>query len=181
MNVIAIDFETANYDPASACAMGLAFIERGRVVRVEHRFINPPPGRFAFTWLHGIARADVKDAPDFAEVWREFRFAFKDALLLAHNASFDLNVIRAAKRHYRMRTAPARSLCTLGLSRAVWPGLRSKSLAHVARHLGIALRHHQADEDARACAEIALAAARETGVPNVRHLPERLGLPLARL
>ena len=181
MNVIAIDFETANYGAASACAIGLAFIERGRIIRVEERLIRPPTKEFAFSWLHGITYDDVRDAPEFPDVWNEFRFELKDALLLAHNAAFDMNVIRSCMKHYGMKKPRQSYLCTLGIARAVWPQLRSKSLANLARHLAIRLNHHQAGDDARVCGEIAIAAAEDIGAPGIHHLPERLNMPPARL
>lgn len=180
-NIVAIDFETANYDPASACAVGLAFVEKGRVVRVEERLIRPPELAFAFTHIHGITAHDVVHAPSFAEIWNEFRFDLKGAILLAHNASFDMGVIRAARRHYGLRGPRASHLCTLAVARAVWPELPSKSLASVARHLAIPLDHHNAASDARAAAEIAIAAAEELGVLGVAYLPEKLGLRLGRI
>ena len=181
MNVIAIDFETANYDSASACAIGLAFIERGKIARVEERYIRPPTRNFTFTWCHGLTYDDVRDAPEFPDVWNEFRFDLKDALLLAHNAAFDMNVIRSCLKHYGIKKPRHAYLCTLGIARAVWPELRSKSLASLARHLAISHRHHEAGDDARVCGEIAIAAAVDAGVPGIHHLPERLNMAPSRL
>lgn len=181
-NIVAIDFETASNDPASACAVGLAFIEKGRVVRVEERLIRPPAHiAFHLTHIHGITAHDVRDAPSFAEVWQEFVFDLKGALLLAHNASFDMNVIRGCRGHYGLKGPGSRYMCTVAVARAVWPDLPSKSLKNVARHLAIPLNHHNAASDARASAEIAIAATQELNLPNVAYLPERLGLTLGRI
>jgi DNA polymerase-3 subunit epsilon len=130
--------------------------------------------RFSFTWVHGITAADVRDAPVFPDVFEEFRSELKGALLLAHNAGFDAGVMRGCMRSYRMRAPRLSYFCTLALSRAVWPELRSKSLDSVARHLGLRFRHHNAAEDARVCAEIALAAARIVGALEVADIPDRL-------
>jgi DNA polymerase-3 subunit epsilon len=173
---IAIDFETANPRPGNACALGLAWIEGGRVMRVEERLIRPREMRFTFTWVHGITAADVREAPEFPEVFEEFRTEFKGALLLAHNAGFDAGVMRGCARVYSMKTPRLSYLCTLGIARSVWPGLRSKSLDSVARHLGLTFRHHNAAEDARVCAEVALAAARVLGALEVADIPDRLSV-----
>ena len=69
MRLVAIDFETADPGPDSACAVALVAVEDGRVGPVEHRLIRPPRSRFAFTWLHGIAWEDVAGEPCFGEVW----------------------------------------------------------------------------------------------------------------
>jgi len=65
-------------------------------------------------------------------------------------------------------------LCTLQVARRVWPELPSKGLAALAGHLGIEFRHHNAAEDARACAEVALAAARAIGALEVADIRHRL-------
>ncbi|MGQ0742490.1 MAG: 3'-5' exonuclease [Alphaproteobacteria bacterium] len=174
MRTIAIDFETANPWPGNACAMGLAWIEGGRVTRVEERLIRPREMTFHFTWIHGIGPDDVHGSPEFPEVFAEFRTELRGALLLAHNAPFDAGVMRGCARAYRMRAPRFSFLCTLGIARKVWPELRSKALDSVARHLGLRFRHHNAAEDARVCAEIALAAAQTVGALEVADLPARL-------
>jgi DNA polymerase-3 subunit epsilon len=174
VKTIALDFETANPDPGNACQLGLAWIEDGRVVRVEDRLIRPRDMRFTFTWVHGITAAHVKDAPEFPEVLEEFRADLTGALVLAHNAGFDAGVMRGCTRAYRLRQPRMHFLCTLMIARRVWPELPSKALKNVARHLGISFRHHDAAEDARACAEVALAAARELGAAEIADIPARL-------
>ena len=97
-NFAAIDFETANERRDSACAVGLAWIEGGRVVRRESRLIRPPQLRFSpgNIRVHGILPADVRDAPTFPEVIAEFLPDLSGGLMLAHNAGFDMGVITAA-------------------------------------------------------------------------------------
>jgi DNA polymerase III subunit epsilon len=171
VKTIALDFETANPGPGNACQLGLAWIEEGRVVRVEERLIRPRDMRFTFTWVHGITAAHVKDAPEFPDVLEEFRGHLSGALVLAHNAGFDAGVMRGCARAYRVRPPRMRFLCTLMIARHVWPELPSKALKNVARHLGIRFRHHDAAEDARACAEVALAAAAELGAAEIAEIP----------
>lgn len=174
MKTIALDFETANPAPGNACQLGLAWIEHGRVSRVESRLIRPRDMRFTFSWVHGITADDVKDAPEFPDILEEFRGDLHGALVLAHNAGFDSGVMRGCARAYGVRQPKMRFLCTLTIARQVWPDLPSKALKNVARHLCIAFRHHDAGEDARACAEIAIAAAEELGVAEIADIPERL-------
>ena len=68
--IIAIDFETANEQRASACSIGLAWIEDGEVTRVEERLIRPSEMRFSGfnISIHGITPDDVVDEPEFPEV-----------------------------------------------------------------------------------------------------------------
>ena len=174
MKTIAIDFETANPKPGNACQLGLAFIEGGRVTRVEARMIRPKDMWFTFTQIHGIAAEHVRDAPEFPAVLAEFRDDLDRALVLAHNAPFDQSVMRACARAYGVRAPKMKFLCTLEIARAVWPHLKSKALNNLSAYLGIRFEHHNAAEDARACAEVAIAAAEEVQALEVVDIPSRL-------
>ncbi|MCJ2045692.1 3'-5' exonuclease [Methylobacterium sp. J-078] len=180
MTVIALDFETANERRDSACAVGLAWIAGGRVVRRESRLIRPPDLRFSpgNIRVHGILPADVRDKPDFPTVIAEFLPDLTSGLILAHNAGFDLGVLRASLAAYGVRPPAFSYLCTVQIARRVFPAEEGCGLGKVAARLGIRFAHHDAGEDAYACAEIALAAARETGAPDVPALSRTLRLPI---
>ena len=174
MNIIAIDFETACPGDGNACQLGLAWIEADRVVRVEERYIRPRDMQFTFSWCHGITEEHVWDKPEFPEVFEEFRSELEGALMLAHNAGFDAKVLRGCVDCYGLRHPQVEYLCTVKVARAVWPELPSKSLKAVAEMLGLRFQHHNAAEDARVCAEIAIAAARIMGVHSVAEIIPRL-------
>ena len=177
MAVIAIDFETANRSRASACALGLAWIEDLRVVRREYRLIRPRSDDFEpiNIAIHGIRPRDVVSAPEFPEVYAEFEDDFVGALLLAHNAPFDLSVLRETAKSYGIGTPGMRSLCTLGVARAVWPQLGNFKLSSLASAHGIEFSHHHAGEDAFACAQIAIKGAPSLAARNVEELGRRTG------
>ena len=183
MTIVAIDFETANERRDSACAVGLAWIAGGRVVRRESRLIRPPEMRFApgNIRVHGILPADVADQPPFDAVMAEFLPDLAGGLVLAHNASFDIGVLRASL-HACGLPAPALSyVCTVQVARRVFPHPAGCGLSKVAARLGIRFAHHDAGEDAYACAEIALAALRETGSADMAELSQRIDLPVTRV
>ncbi len=174
MKTIALDFETACPGPGNACQIGLAWIDGDRVTRVEERFIRPRDMHFTFTWCHGITADHVWDKPEFPEVLDEFRDELEGALVLAHNAGFDAGVMRGCASAYSVRQPKMSFMCTLQIARSVWPELKSKSLGSVAAHLGIRFQHHNAAEDARTCALIAIAAARIVGALEVIDIPARI-------
>lgn len=178
MSVVAIDFETANERRDSACAVGLAWIEGGRVVRRESRLIRPPQMRFSpgNIRIHGILPADVRDAPSFPEVFAEFAPDLGGRLLLAHNAGFDMGVLAASLTAWGEPVPEMMGHCTLQIARRIFPDPAGHGLAKVAARLGIRFEHHDAGEDAYACAEIALAALRETGATDIADLARGLGL-----
>jgi DNA polymerase-3 subunit epsilon len=178
VKTIAIDFETANEERRSACAIGLAWIENCKVVRRERRLIRPKEMRFNAhnIRVHGIRPDDVREAPEFPEVLSEFLPDISGALILAHNAAFDISVLCATLTEYRQLFPEFGYYCTMDISRRVWPELPSVSLGSVARHFGIKFDHHDPAEDAFACASIALAAARNVGVSEVIDISTKISI-----
>lgn len=178
MTVLALDFETANERRDSACAVGLAWIEGGAVVRRASRLIRPSEMRFSpgNIRIHGILPADVRGAPEFPEAMAEFLPDLSRGLILAHNAPFDVGVLRASLAAYGLPVPGLASLCTLQIARRVFPDPAGCGLGKVAARLGIRFGHHDAGEDAYACAEIALAAVREVGADGVLGLTHALGM-----
>ncbi len=155
---VAIDFETANESPVSACALALVRVEGDRITARWRSLIRPPTRAFTFTSIHGIAWEDVASAPSFAEVWAEVLEVFEGAsFLAAHNAKFDRGVLEACCAHYRLILPRIRYVCTVDLARATWRLPRHR-LPDVCRHLRIPLAHHDPMSDAEACARIVVAA-----------------------
>ena len=77
-------------------------------------------------------------------------------LLVAHNAVFDMNVLKNCLRDYNIIWKPyVRYTCTVQFGRRMQPGMSHK-LNDVCDRYGICLNHHQANSDSRACAEILL-------------------------
>jgi DNA polymerase-3 subunit epsilon len=158
---VAIDFETANNARDSACSIAAVVVEHGQIARTLYHLIQPPSRAFQFTYIHGIRWEDVADAPDFAAVWAELEPVIRAApFLAAHNAAFDRSVLDACCRRHSITVPRKRYLCTVAMAREVW-NLHPTKLPDVCRHLGLALKHHDAVSDAQACANIVLAAARQ--------------------
>ncbi|EKF59514.1 MAG: 3'-5' exonuclease [Agrobacterium albertimagni] len=180
---IAIDFETATEARASACSIGLAFIEDGRVVRVEERLIRPPENRYSpfNIAIHGIRPEHTAHAPEFADVMLEFAADFEGARMIAHNASFDFSVLRASLDLCGLHYPDLSYLCSVKLAQRHWPDLGSHRLNVLAAHLGLTFLHHNAAEDARICAEACLAMALEAEVDDFFDLALKLGLNPGRL
>jgi DNA polymerase III subunit epsilon len=169
LSFVALDFETASYSRHSACEIGLARVEGGKVTAQVSWFIRPPERRFNFTYLHGIDWEMVKDAPDFSGVMPDIeRFIDGADFLAAHNASFDRSVMRAACAYYGLSLPAQPYLCTVNLARRVWNIFPTK-LDDVCGALKIGLeRHHRAGFDALACAEIVRKALEKIGEPDFR-------------
>jgi len=183
LKTIAIDFETANEQRASACSVGLAWIEDGQVVRVEERLIRPKTMRFSSfnIAIHGIRPDHVEDAGEFPEVMDEFADDFRNATMIAHNAAFDFSVWRACLDQYRQSYPELHYLCSVKMAQKVWPDLGSHKLNVLAAHLGLTFAHHNAAEDAAVCAQAALSIARSLKVERVQDVPARIGMKAGRL
>jgi len=152
---VAIDFETADYGPDSACAVGLVRVEALTVVRREALLIQPPRRRVLFTHVHGITWMMVKDAPGFADAWLHLCPLLDGAsALVAHYAPFDRGSWPHAARLAVARPGPAVPLHSPARRRH-W-GLKPNDLPSVCRRLGIGLVHHDPGSDAEACARIVI-------------------------
>ncbi len=154
MNFVAIDFETANRNADSACAIGLVKVENFQVVEQKEYLIRPPTSWFEFTYIHDIDWSMVAGQPTFAELQPQIDDFLEGAdFLAAHNASFDRKVLAACRETYRLKRQSYKFLCTVQLARQHWQ-IRPTKLSDVCRRLDIKLQHHNALSDAHACAQI---------------------------
>lgn len=180
LDFTAIDFETANSSPASACSVGLVRVRDGRVVATAGWLIRPPAGHDEFQeWnvrIHGIRAQDVVSAASWIDQFAALcDFAGSD-VLVAHNAGFDLNVLRRASEATGLDCPPYRSLCSLQVARKVYD-LESYRLPKAAEAAGFTgFSHHDALADALACAHIVMDAAQRLAAPDVFSLAEALSL-----
>ncbi len=157
---VAIDFETADYERDSACAVALVRVESLKIVRKEVYMIRPPRSTFQFTYLHGIAWEDVAGEPSFGELWPDISNSLEGVdFLAAHNASFDRAVLEECCRKAGLTPPRLPFQCTVALARRTW-NLYPTKLPNVCAHLDIPLEHHDPASDAEACARIVIEAMR---------------------
>ncbi len=185
--LIALDFETANASNASVCAVGLAWLDEatGLIVRRAGSLVRPPAGANAFSpfnvRVHGIRERDVADAPEWPAVWRRIASHLAGATILAHNAAFDVGVLRAVCQAYGLPVPPGRYLCTCRLSKRLWPELNNHRLNTVCAAFGFHFKHHHAQADAEACARIYRRAIETTGCRDPECMAGYAGLRLENL
>ena len=162
LNFTAIDFETANEQRASACAVGVVRVRGGRIVESFETLLRPREVRV--DWgnfrVHGIAAERLHDAPTLADVWPQLLPYLHQQPVVAHNSAFDVSVLEYSCRDFGVPIPAFHALCSVKLARVAWPHLERHKLDHVAAHFGIPLNHHDALSDARACAEITVRAFR---------------------
>jgi DNA polymerase-3 subunit epsilon len=174
LDFCAIDFETANSFRGSPCAVGLARVLDGRVADTHRRLMRPPEGFDDFdafnVMLHGITRTMVAHEPRFGDILPEI-VEFADGLpFVAHNAAFDMGVIRDACGVSEIAWPQVSYACSLVLSRLTWR-LLSYSLPWVAAAAGVELdHHHEPEADALAAGSIMVAIAHEHGAASLEEL-----------
>jgi len=184
LDFTAIDFETANGFRGSPCAVGLTKVRGGKVVEEAAWLMRPPADHDHFEYhnvrIHGITAADVAGRPRFGDLFPEIGAFIGDDVLAAHNAAFDLGVIRSALEVSGLPGPAYDYVCTVMLSRRCY-SLVSNSLPFAAEEAGVPLlRHHDAAEDARACAGILIDIARRNGANSLAELYLSLGLVMPR-
>jgi DNA polymerase-3 subunit epsilon len=167
--IVMLDFETTGLSPAMGdriTEVAALRIEGGRVTERFVSLVNCGVRIPAFiTSLTGITQDMVDDAPRAESVVPAlFDFIGTDALS-AHNASFDEKFLKAEGERLGRSSGHAHLVCSLKLSRRVFPGMGSYKLGQLSRQLGIAFRSraHRAEADAEVAAEVLLHIGRHLG------------------
>lgn len=154
---VVFDIETTgfNKNDDSIIEIGAVKVEGGEITGEYSTFVDPKRSiPTKITELTGIKDEDVSGAPLIKEALIEFLDFVGDAILVAHNASFDVGFIKnkAGKIDVDINHTV---LDTLELARALFPQLSRHRLNNIAKHLGVSLEnHHRAVDDAMATAEI---------------------------
>ena len=154
---VAIDVETPNRHNDRMSAIGISVIEDGAITEEFFSYVNPETFFDPFnTQLTGIDRRTVAGAPTFPELWSRIGPILSSGILVAHNAVFDLGVLKHCLTGYGITwKATVRYCCTVRIGQRLIPGVPHR-LNTLCDHFGIALDHHQAASDSHACAELLL-------------------------
>jgi DNA polymerase-3 subunit epsilon len=174
LNFTAIDFETANGASASPCAVGLVKVAEGKIVDTFSTLIKPPyPNDWFATGnigVHGIRPEDVLDAPSWAEALEQMLGFIGTDDLIAHNAGFDMGVLKASAALIEYELPDLRYGCSLIMARKTY-NLDSYRLNQVAYAIGHEeFDHHDALADSDACARIVIHMADRHGVSSLDEL-----------
>lgn len=148
-----VDIETTGSYAANngIIEISIQVFDGENVVEQYETLINPdqniPRYIQAFT---GINNDMVQDAPRFEEVARDVYHLLQDKVFVAHNVNFDYSFIKNHLQFYGY-TLNSKKLCTVRLSRQIFPGLPSYSLGNLCHSLGIEVNNrHRAGGDAEA-------------------------------
>ena len=160
MKLCGLDFETANSGCGSICAVGAALLEEGVVLERRDYLVKPHKSldymnKFCRD-IHGITYEDLRESPEFPEIWQSIRQLLLAAdSVVIHNSSFDLRHLHKVLELYNLPPFACKFVCSLKLCRYHFPEESSHSLDRMAERFGITFQHHDALEDAETCAKIA--------------------------
>jgi DNA polymerase III subunit epsilon len=179
---IAIDFETANKYMSSACSIGLVAIKNNEVVDTFYSLIKPSPYYFdeRNIEIHGITIDYVKDAPTFPEVWKRIKKYFDGNTVIAHNAIFDMTVLKNCFIESNMDIPDFDYLCSIPISNFACHGEKTgNSLKDKAAYFDVEIEnHHNAISDAMTCAELVLACIKKENCNSLENYISISNLPV---
>ncbi len=154
---VVFDLETTGFSPDRnrIIEIGAVKVENGKITDRFFTFVNPQtPIPYHIEELTSIRDDMVMDAPVIGEILPQFLEFCGGAVMVAHNADFDMSFIRKNCERQGLTYTPT-VVDTVALARILLPGLNRFKLDTVAKALGIVLgHHHRAVDDAACTAEI---------------------------
>ncbi len=154
---VVFDIETTGFSPVKnkIIEIGAVKVSDGQITERFSSFVNPDvPIPFEIEKLTGINDSMVINAPFIETVLPEFLEFCGNAVLVAHNANFDMSFIKENARNQGIRREFT-YVDTVGIARILLPHQAKHTLDAVAKTLNISLEnHHRAVDDAEATAEI---------------------------
>ncbi|GAA4832471.1 hypothetical protein GCM10023331_17090 [Algivirga pacifica] len=183
MEFVALDFETANRYRSSACQVGLAHFKEWEIIHSSGDLIVPTPAHFEYMniQVHGILPEHVVDKPNFEDYWPVLHGFLENRLIVAHNASFDISVLKSTLDHYGLPYPNLQYVCTMRLSKKLFPHLENHKLSTVSQAFGIALDHHEAESDSLAAGWILKEVVAQTQAETIEEVLEQCGFRMGKL
>ena len=175
MDFITIDFETATSGRDAPCEIGLTFVENSKIIESKSWLINPEVCFNPFNfYIHGISEKDVENEPTFPVIWKEVLPLIEGKFLIAHNAAFDMSVLRGTLERYNIPFPTFNYACSYIFSKNIWGDLSSYSLKYLCHVNSIRFKHHRAKSDSLATAELCLKGFEKAGITSLEELPKKL-------
>ncbi len=158
MKYVVFDVETPNAKNDRMSSIGVVIIENGKLSKKFYSLVNPETYFNGFNVaLTGISAESVADTPSFPQIFAKIKPHIDGAILVAHNASFDMSVLSKCLSAYGIFWRDSVDyVCTCKMARRILPELPSRKLNCLCDYFGIELDHHNALSDAMAAAKILL-------------------------
>lgn len=167
-----VDVETTGLSARNERVIEIALVkvENLKITEKFTTLINPNrPIPSFISMLTGITNSDVKNAPQFHQIYPLLIEKTEGSILCGHNLQFDLSFLRNEVQLLGEDFNPEQTLCTLKLARKLFPHLKSRSLSPLAYHLNIKNNNqHRALKDAETTAKVL--------IKLLKHLNENEGI-----
>lgn len=156
---VVFDLETTGFSPLSCSIIELGAVRvrsDGTVLSELNTFVGTTKNlESRITKLTGITDEMLADAPDLKTVIEQFQDFAQGAVLVAHNASFDMGFLRHAFSQLELPMPEYHVVDTLALARTLCSRLSNHKLDTLAKEFKVDLiSHHRACDDARATSGI---------------------------
>ena len=151
LSFTALDIETADHVNHFICQIGIVKVINGVISEKFMSLIQPPNNIYSIHNfnVHGISPEMTQNSPTFYEVWPKIRHYFDDQIIVCHNSAFNIPKVENTLHYYNLPVPRFRTECTLKLF--------GKKLEDCCADFSIDLsKHHDALEDATACAKLFL-------------------------
>ncbi len=126
----------------------------GNLIDEFHTLLNPKRD-VGSSGTHGIKAKDVAHAPEFKDVAGDIALRARDAIIVGHNVVYDVNFLRAELKRLGNDVSEPAAICTLELSRNVYPQSATRRLSNICSELNLPLPYsHAAIDDARATGQL---------------------------
>jgi DNA polymerase-3 subunit alpha (Gram-positive type) len=173
---VVFDIETTGLSVTNHKIIEIAAVRmaKGKEIDRFSTFVNPhEPIPYAITQLTSITDEMVRDAPDIDPVIREFKRFVGDAVLVAHNAQFDIGFVQHALKQAGEEPLPNPVLDTLELARLLHPTLKNHRLNTLTELYKVRLEHHhRAIDDTLALGEVLFHLLKDAEGKNIRRLSD---------
>ena len=155
---VVFDIETTglNSHTNKIIEIGAVKIKAGRIIDRYSQLINPGISiPYHITEITSITNEQVANQPKIDEVIGKFVEFIGDAVLVAHNAPFDMGFIKRDIKEYLNIDLESSVIDTLQMARDLFPDFKKYGLGDLNKSLGLALeKHHRAVDDSQATANM---------------------------
>ncbi|WCK52859.1 PolC-type DNA polymerase III [Aneurinibacillus sp. Ricciae_BoGa-3] len=182
---VVFDVETTGLSVVNNTIIELAGVKmkEGEIIGRFESFVNPHvPIPLNIQQLTNITDDMVQNAPELDQVIRDFLAFTGDAVLVAHNARFDMGFLQTSCKQVGLPKVENPFLDTLEMARFLYPGMRNHRLNTLAGKFNVSLEnHHRAVDDSEATGYVffnMLKEIIEQGITNLGDMNNHVGLDL---
>lgn len=151
-----IDFETTGFKQNRAVSLAIVHYESGIRVFEKYFLFNPKAAiEEGALRVHGITYEHIRHEKGFDEIWEEIRPYIEGNLVVAHNAKYDMKVLRGELDRYNLDCGKFSYYCTYESAKKLHVPVVNYKLDTLSKYFGISLNdHHNALADAVACEKV---------------------------